>query len=139
MNTQLAVTVEELEQLLAQEAFVQNYGFKVVSIGDGECTLHVPFQKSFERPGGFISGPIYMAAADVAMWFAILTRLGRDDMSLTSDMKTAFLNGALGEGFRCRAQILKLGRRLIYGVAECISDSNLRLTHHTVTYVRSGA
>jgi acyl-coenzyme A thioesterase PaaI-like protein len=78
-----------------------------------------------------------MAAADVAMWLAIKTKLGLADSSVTAEMKTNFLAGAKRTGFRCRAKILKLGRRLIYGVAECVDGSGRLLTHHTVTYIRA--
>lgn len=39
------------------------------------------------------------------------------------------------EDFRCRATVLKLGKRLIYGVAACLGTRGV-LTHHTLTYVR---
>jgi len=35
--------------------------------GEGECTIDVPFRDEFKRPGGAISGPVFMAAADVAI------------------------------------------------------------------------
>uniref|UniRef100_UPI00277B4EAB hotdog domain-containing protein n=1 Tax=Candidatus Entotheonella palauensis TaxID=93172 RepID=UPI00277B4EAB len=61
---------------------------------------------------------------------------GAKDMSVTSEITTAFLRGAQREDFQCTATILKLGRRLVYGVAECVSHDDQRLTHHTVTYIR---
>src|SRR5262249_57032761 len=112
-----AVAAEELRALLSEVAFTRQYGFRLHAIGDGECTLEVPFQEPVERPGGRVSGQVFMAAADVAMWLAVMTRLGAGDRSVTSDMSTAFLGAARREAFRCRAVILKLGGRLIYGVA----------------------
>jgi uncharacterized protein (TIGR00369 family) len=136
MQTQLAVTAAELQQLLHAVAFTRNYGFSLKAIADGECTLHVPFQEAFERPGGIVSGQVFMAAADVAMWLAIMTKLGTADQSVTVEMTTAFLNGAQHEDFQCTATILKLGKRLVYGVAECVNSTGKRLTHHTITYAR---
>lgn len=72
----LAATAEELQRLLAAVPFTRRYGFKVTAIGDGVCTLEVPFQAEFERPGGIVAGQVFMAAADVAVWLAIMTRLG---------------------------------------------------------------
>jgi len=83
-----------------------------------------------------IGGPAFMAAADVAMWLAILTRLGAGDGSVTASLTTAFLGAARKEGFTCTARVLKLGRRLIHGVAECMTADGRLLTHHTVTYMR---
>ena len=53
-------------------------------------------------------------------------------------MKTSFLAAAKQQDFRCRARILKLGKRLVYGVAECVSLDRKLLTHHTLTYIRPG-
>ena len=47
-----------------------------------------------------------------------------------------FLNGAREEDFLCHAKILKLGRRLVYGVAECTTREGKLLTHNTITYIR---
>ncbi|MBA2677888.1 MAG: PaaI family thioesterase [Ktedonobacteraceae bacterium] len=132
----LAVTETELQHLLSEVAFTHQYGFRLHSIDDGVCTIAVPFQTAFERPGGIVSGQVFMAAADVAMWLAIMTRLGRADRSVTAEMKTNFLNGARQEQFFCTAKILKLGKRLIYGVAESSNEQGKLLTHHTVTYIR---
>jgi uncharacterized protein (TIGR00369 family) len=133
---ELACSHKELEQLLADVAFTRNFGFTLNSIGDGECSISVPFQEAFERPGGIVSGQVFMAAADVAMWLAIKTKLGMSDSSVTAEMKTNFL-GAVQKGeFRCTAKVLKLGRRLIYGTAECVDSNGRLLTHSTVTYIR---
>jgi uncharacterized protein (TIGR00369 family) len=132
----LAVTKSELQRLLSKYPFTSIYGFQLHAIADGQCTLDVPFQTAFERPGGLVSGPVFMAAADVAMWLALLTRLGPADGSVTVEMKTNFLSAARQEDFRCTAKILKLGKRLVYGVAECVSTEGNLLTHHTLTYFR---
>src|SRR5437660_6426842 len=133
----LACSRKELEQLLSEVAFTRNFGFALNSVGDGTCSLNVPFQPAFERPGGIVSGQVFMAAADVAMWLAIKTKLGLTDSSVTAEMKTNFLGAAKREEFRCTAKVLKLGRRLIYGVAECVDSNGRLLTHHTVTYIRA--
>jgi uncharacterized protein (TIGR00369 family) len=132
----LAVTERELEHLLSEVAFTHQYGFALHAISDGVCSLDIPFQTVFERPGGVVSGQVFMAAADVAMWLAIMTRLGLRDRSVTAEMKTNFLHAARQEPFRCTATILKLGKRLIYGMAECANSRGTLLTHHTITYMR---
>src|SRR5579871_4704244 len=116
---QFAITEQELRDLLSQVSSVQHYGFRLESFADGECVIRVPYQKNLERPGGILGGQVFMAAADVAMWLAILTRLGPRDGSVTAEMKTNFLSAARREDILCQARVLKLGRRLIYGVAEC--------------------
>ena len=133
----LAVTEAELRRVLDEVAFTRSYGFRLQAIGDGQCTLEVPFQSVFERPGGIVSGQVFMAAADVAMWLAIMTRLGAADGSVTAGMTSAFLGAARREPFRCTAQIVKLGRRLVYGVAESVGAGGRLLAHHSLTYARA--
>ena len=136
METEPGLTKQALQQVLTESTFVADYNFSVHACGDGECTIYVPFQGRFVRPGGLVSGPVFMAAADLAMWLAIMTKLGRADMAVTAEMKTSFLSGAKREDFYCTAKILKLGRRLIFGEAECVNDNGKLLTHHTLTYIR---
>ena len=136
MSSRPAVTRDELQTLASGAVFARDYDFRVRAFGAGECTVDVPFQLGLERPGGLIGGPAFMAAADVAMWLAILTRLGPSDESVTASLTTAFVGAARREGFSCTARVLKLGRRLIHGVAECVSADGRLLTHHTVTYMR---
>ena len=127
----------DLHSLLRTFYFSRRLGLEVVELGDGMCTVRVPFRRSFERPGGIVSGDIYMATADIAFWLAIKTFAGLDDTSVTSQMSTAFLAPARSEPFSCWARVLRRGRRTLYGVAECSVGDRL-LTHHTLTYVRPG-
>ena len=132
-----AATEADLRQLLTQVGAVKHYRFQLHSFSDGECSILVPFHKELERPGGIVGGQVFMAAADVAMWLAIITRLGPKDGSVTAEMKTNFLSGARQEDILCHARVLKLGRRLIYGVGECRSTGGKLHTHSTITYIRS--
>ena len=132
----LAVTTAELQNLLETVPFNRQYGFRLQSIDDGVCAMLIPFQSAFERPDGLISGPVFMAAADVAMWLAIMTKAGIIDSLVTVEMKTNFLNGARAQDCVCTATVLKFGRRLVYGTAACTDSTNRLLTHHTVTYIR---
>ena len=130
----LATSRRELERWLASAAFNAYYQFRLLEIGAGECTIEVPFRVEFERPGGTVSGPVFMAAADVAIWFAVAMRRGGDGTWVTVDLKTAFLRAARREPFTCTARVLKVGPRLVYAVAECVRGDGTLLTHHTGLY-----
>ena len=127
-----------LQKILDQSSFLKPYGFRVVTVGEDKCTLELPHKPELERPGGIINGPALMAAADCAMWFAVKARIGVENDALTSELNTAFLAPAKGEHVYCTARILKIGRRRIYGVAECHGGKGELFSHHTVTYVRAG-
>ncbi len=125
-----------LQQILDTSQFLRPYGFRVVSADEEKCMLELPHKPDLERPGGIINGPALMAAADCAMWFAIKARIGLENDALTSDLNTTFLAPAKGEHVYCTARVLKMGRRRIYGVAECHGEKGNLFTHHTITYVR---
>jgi acyl-coenzyme A thioesterase PaaI-like protein len=55
-----AVSIEELNDVLAATPFLQPYGFTVKACAAGECAVVVPFVPSLERPGGIVSGMTLM-------------------------------------------------------------------------------
>jgi acyl-coenzyme A thioesterase PaaI-like protein len=129
--------VDELNHLLEGQDFTRHFGFRVVGVGVGSCEMLVPYRPEHDRPGGIVSGQVYMHAADVAFWLAVKTRLGVAEEYVTSNMTSAFLGSARGHDFMCQARVIKAGRRLIYGEAECRTEEKT-LTHHTLTYVSAG-
>ena len=125
-----------LAQLLGGSRFVGGYGFKLMAATDEACTISMPFRRALERPGGTVNGPAFMAAADCAMWLAIKRHIGIEHDAVTSELNSAFLNAARRETVYCTARVLKLGKRIIYGTAECHDRGGKLFTHHTVTYTR---
>ncbi len=134
------MSVADLQSVLDGSPFVKQYDFRVESAEGGNCTLYCPGNPDFLRPDGIMSGPVFMAAADVAMWIAIISALGPDAAStVTVEMKTNFLSALEGaQDFRCTATVLKSGSRLVYGSGDCRDLEGRMLTHHTMTYIRRG-
>ena len=135
----MKATKQQLQKLLDRSKFIRHYGFRVVKASVEACVIELPHRPLLERPGGIINGPALMAAADCAMWLAVKVRIGVDKDALTSVLNTAFLNPAKGGHVYCTARVLKLGRRLVYGVAESVGTDGTLLAHHTVTYARPAA
>lgn len=127
---------QDLNAVLARTPFLSAYGMSVLSCGDGECRVLLPFRKSLERPGGMVSGMSLMGTADVAMWLAIMTLRGVEEQWVTSDMKTGFLRRAANENVICHARVLKLGRRTAYGTVESMGADSGLVAHHVVSYVK---
>lgn len=132
-------TVAEVQTLLGETPFCVEFKYRVLSLGDGEATLAVPYQPRHQRPGGILSGQVYMCAADVSLWLAIITKTGIDNVTaVTAEMTTAFLGSAREEEIICSATVLKFGKRLVYGTSACRGLDGRLLTHHTMTYARQG-
>jgi acyl-coenzyme A thioesterase PaaI-like protein len=130
--------VHDLQAVLDRSPFMQQYGFRVESCSGETCTIFCPGRVDALRPDGIMSGPVFMAAADVAMWMAIIHTLGSEAVStITVEMKTNFVSALAGaQDFRCTATILKSGSRLVFGTADCRTMDGRLLTHHTMTYIR---
>ena len=129
-------TRRELAALLARSRFLRGYGMRLHAVSDAACTLAVPFRRAFERPGGTVNGPVFMAAADCAMWLAIERRIGVEQDAVTAELNTAFLSAARRQTVYCTARVLKMGKRMIFGTAECHDGRGRLFTHHTATYAR---
>ena len=131
-----APTTQELAHILAQTPFGKLYNFQLASHGDGECAIKVPFSKDIERPGGIVAGPVYFACVDVAMWLAIMTKLGIEVQTVTTELNSTFLSSAKEEDVIGYATVLKLGKTQIFGTAECPTNSGKLLTYHTISYAQ---
>ena len=68
------------------------------------------------RPGGTVSGPSIFALADVAVYLAILSRIGPKALTVTTNASIDFLRKpAAGLDLIATARVLKLGRVLVVG------------------------
>jgi uncharacterized protein (TIGR00369 family) len=129
------ITLEDARRVLADTGFGPWWGMRVDAVGPGTATLSLPHRLELERPGGLLQGACVMALSDAAFWLAAMTSIGEEKMALTLEMKTNFLRGARGS-LRCEATVLQAGRRVVYGEASCFDDSQKRVSHHTLTYLR---
>lgn len=128
--------LKDLQTKLDAMEFVQFYGLHIESLEPNRCMTRIAYQKKLERPGGIVAGPTFMMTADVTFWLALVGELGVDTPLVTANLQSAFLNACREEDIICEARVLKFGRRLIYGTAECRSPRGQLFTHHAVTYAR---
>lgn len=135
--THATPSLADLSAVLTGTKFLAGYDFEVEACATGACDLRVPFKPALERPGGIVSGMTIMGAADVAMWLAIMTTRGTEEHWVTSDMKTAFLRPGINEALLCKARVLRLSRRLVYGQVETHGQSSGLIAHHVVTYSKA--
>ncbi len=112
-----------LQAFLARE-FAQVAEDFVVERADaaGLC-LRLKVQEKHLRPGGTVSGPAIFALADVAMYLAILARIGPVALAVTTNCSLDFMRkpGA-GVDMLAEARVLKLGRSLAVGDVMLFSE-----------------
>ena len=130
------ITVEEIELLTLESLpFAVDYGFRVDSLGSGTATVRAPYQESFLRPGGTISGPVIMGLADYALYVAILTKIGLVELAVTTNFNINFLKRPEPGDLLAVASVIKIGKRLAVGEIEVYLDGGeSMIAHATSTY-----
>lgn len=130
------VSAEELAAMARENVpLVGNLAMQVERVLPGEVTVRVPYRDDFVRPGGTISGPVMMAAADFAMYGVVLSLIGRVDLAVTTNLNINFLRRPPPADVIARGRILKLGKRLaVSEVFVHAGDSEDLVAHVTGTY-----
>lgn len=127
---------DEMQAFLAEQ-FPQGDQYGVLeNLGDGWAEMRLPIDEQHLRPGGTVSGPAMMALADVAMYAALLSRIGPVALAVTINLNINFLRRPKADmDIIARAETLKVGKRL--GVGEVYITSrgeNDPVAHVTLTY-----
>lgn len=131
-----APTPTRLDAIIAEGVpLVSGWGATVLSAGQGQAVVRLPFREDLLRPGGTVSGPALMGLADVAMWAALLSVTGGRDESVTATMTVNFLRPIFARPAIAEARIVKCGRRSIFGeVLIRAEDSDDIATHVTTSW-----
>jgi uncharacterized protein (TIGR00369 family) len=104
------VTVEEFKQVLQD-----GMPFEVVTFERGLVVLRLPTHAADLRPGGTVAGPVLFGFADLAMYAAVMSAVGRVPLAVTTDATIHFLRRPKAGVLVARARLLKEGRRLVVG------------------------
>lgn len=88
------------------------------------------------RPGGTVSGPTMMTAADYALYIAILGEIGIVALAVTTSLSINFLRKPTAEqDIRAVCKLMKVGKALIVGDVWLYSiDSEEPIAHAVSTY-----
>lgn len=120
---QLKMDAAALQAFLAQDFGQVAADFAVERADAAGVVLRMRVAERHLRPGGTVSGPSIFALADVAMYVAILSRIGPVALTVTTNCAIDFLRKpAAGQDLRGEARVLKLGRSLAVGDVLVFSD-----------------
>lgn len=133
---QPAMSKEDLDALIRDGVpLVGNFGVRIDSLGAGTIRLRLPYKDDFVRPGGTVTGPAMFGLADVALYGAVLSLIGRVELAVTTSMTINFLRRPPPVAIIAEARVLKLGKRLAYGEILLFSDGDPEpVAHATGTY-----
>ena len=113
---QLRMDAAALQAFLVQDFGQVAADFVVERADAAGVSLRMRVAERHLRPGGTVSGPAIFALADVAMYLAILSRIGPEALTVTTNCAIDFMRKpAAGCDLRGEARLLKLGRSLAVG------------------------
>lgn len=119
----LKMDQEALTAFLAQDFSEVADEFVVGRVDETGLDLRLCVNLRHLRPGATVSGPTIFALADVAMYLAILSRIGPLALTVTTSASIDFLRKPVaGRDITGTARILKLGRVLVVGDVLIYSD-----------------
>lgn len=132
----LMMNREELAAFLDAEfpQMTGQFGIEEVR-GDGVIVRLHSHEKHL-RPGGTVSGPAMFSLVDVAIYVAVLSRVGPKALAVTTNCSIDFMRKpASGKDLIGEAHLLKLGRTLAVGEVYVRSEgSDALVARASLTY-----
>jgi uncharacterized protein (TIGR00369 family) len=130
------ITTDEFNRIVAEELpLARGLGVRLEAIERGRSVIRIPYDDALLRPGGTVAGPVMMAAADAAMYAAIMSELGTVKQAVTTNLNINFLRRPGPGDIIAEGRVLKLGRRLAVLEVTIRSDgSDAPVAHATGTY-----
>ena len=117
------MTEAELAAFLLREFRQVKDDFAIERLTDDGVVVRLKVAERHLRPGGTVSGPSIFALADVAIYLAILARIGPVALAVTTNGGIDFLRKpAAGTDLIGEGRLLKLGRVLAVGDVLIRSD-----------------
>ena len=114
----MAVALDkEALQAFLDEVFPQVKGeFVVECVDEMYVEIRIPIEDKHLRPGGTVSGPTMFMLADVAVYAAVLSMVGKKALAVTTSCSLDFMRKpAAGKDLLAKCTLLKLGRVLAVG------------------------
>jgi uncharacterized protein (TIGR00369 family) len=119
-----AMTVDELQQFLADAFPNAPIPYVVEEITGSTVRVRLPVGAANSRPGGTVSGPSLMALADTAAWLVIVGQIGPVALSVTTSLHIDFLRRPALIDLVAIGNLLKLGKRLAVADVAMYSTGN---------------
>jgi uncharacterized protein (TIGR00369 family) len=106
--------VANVEAIFANAKFVESLGIELVGFGPGWCETQTVVRPEFQQQHGFVHAGVIMTIADHTIGGAAATRVPADKDVITVDNKVTFLRPATGSVLRCRGEVVRAGKTLVF-------------------------
>ena len=100
-------------------------GIQFTEIGEANTVCTLEISEQHHHPGGVVHGGVAYSMADSAMAVGLISTLGRGQECATIESKISYLSAVREGTLRCRASILKKGKRVAFTEAEVFAGDQL--------------
>lgn len=112
----LEMTIDALHEFMAEQFPQVAEDFTIERLDENGVCVRLNVAERHLRPGGTVSGPSMFALADVAVYLAVLGRIGPKALAVTTNCSLDFMRKpAAGVDLLAECRLLKLGRVLAVG------------------------
>lgn len=103
---------DQIRASFERSGTMKMYGARLLTVAKGFVEITVDRQDFMARPAGMFNGATIAAMVDVASGYAAVAAKSVDSYVTTVELKINYLNPALGEQLKARAQVIKNGKVL---------------------------
>ena len=130
------ISAQQFQTLIDSElVWAHEAGIRLDSISEGEVIMRLPFKESSLRPGGSISGPSMMMLADACMYAVVMSVIGIEKLTVTTNLNINFLRKPGPNDLLAEGKVIKIGKRLAVLEVTILDSSTLQaVAHSTGTY-----
>jgi uncharacterized protein (TIGR00369 family) len=130
------ISIAEFEELVRTHMpITRMFPAELLLLEDGVARIRMPEHEVMRRAGGIVNGPMIMTLADMALYAAVLSRVGLEAMAVTVDLSVRFLRPAPMGAIVADACLIRAGRRLAIGEITITSEvTGKAVAHATGSY-----
>jgi uncharacterized protein (TIGR00369 family) len=116
--------------------FIQEVGYELADAGPGWVETRLDVERRHLQQHGYIHAGVVTTMADHTAGGAASTVVQPGQSVLTSDLSIQLLRAGQGGELRCRGEVVKAGRTLVFTQADVWADDvHIARLHATMTVV----
>jgi uncharacterized protein (TIGR00369 family) len=118
MPAPIPANEKHVREMFRRSDFIMKLGIELVGVGDGWCETTLVTGDAHRQQHGFVHAAVVYAIADHTAGGAAGTMLAPANDVITVENKISYLRPAIADRLRCRGEVLRSGKSLIFAEAE---------------------
>jgi uncharacterized protein (TIGR00369 family) len=113
--------------------FYGHLGLELEAIGDGKCTIRLPYNKHFGNTRGEVHGGIVASLLDITLSQALRSTFHSEADVATISMTVSYLAPAVGE-LVCTGDVVRAGRSVAFAEGGVVDQNGSSVCRAVATY-----